>query len=856
VSIEEDIATWAKGRPAWQQQALKALAEGHSFAPSEITGIAQQLRDGTSTSATPLQAGHISGGQVMGAAVNLISVREATNVNALLDAQELTFGEEGLTVVYGDNGSGKSGYARLIKAVVGARHHEPVHANVFAESASQPQKAEVIFSTNGTVKTAMWPNSVGDELRAISFYDEACGDEYIGGESELTYRPSALTLLDGLIAVCDEIRKVLDDELRANDLARGNMPSLPSNSDAAVFVSKLSGTTSKTEIDLACEVPDDGESRLGNLIQEEARLRATDPSTERSRLEHLATKVGAICSHISTVEHKLSDEEVTQTLESRKKSSELRAAATIASSQSFDSEPVIGVGSETWRTLWDAARKFSEAVAYTDESFPYIGEDARCVLCHQELSPNAGDRLARFDAFMRDTTAQQATAAEADLARREKGLKALDPTPPHIAAELVELRGHDSNIAESVSTWLQTADSRKATLLASLVGNETTISPLGASVQQVLHDLATDLQRKASLIDAAQFQLNLASVVKDKDRLDGRITLGKHRGDITAEINRLAEKEKLADAKRLVDTTGITRKSTELAEAHVTTVIRDRFIRESDRLCLERIELKKTGGQKGKLRHRPSLLGAKTMRPVEQVLSEGEQTALGLAGFFTEAHFDDSKSALVLDDPVTSLDHIRRPRVANRLAELAADRQVIVFTHDLTFVGDLAVAATKMQIGLTERGIERRGGKIPGVTTEKHPWKAKDVGRRLNELEQYLAMLKKERPNWTQDDYEKECAEWAGKLSETWERLINLEIVYPLVDPGTSHVQPKMFKVLARITETDNQEFQQSYERCSAWVRRHDKSQATNYVAPEPDELDKELAFVRGWFDRVKKYRS
>jgi wobble nucleotide-excising tRNase len=38
-------------------------------------------------------------------------------------------------------------------------------------------------------------------------------------------------------------------------------------------------------------------------------------------------------------------------------------------------------------------------------------------------------------------------------------------------------------------------------------------------------------------------------------------------------------------------------------------------------------------------------------KPVAQVLSEGEQTALGLAGYFTEAHFDDSKSALVLDDP-------------------------------------------------------------------------------------------------------------------------------------------------------------------------------------------------------------
>lgn len=246
--------------------------------------------------------------------------------------------------------------------------------------------------------------------------------------------------------------------------------------------------------------------------------------------------------------------------------------------------------------------------------------------------------------------------------------------------------------------------------------------------------------------------------------------------------------------------------------------VRDRFTRESDRLKLERIELKKTGGHKGKLRHQPSLLGAKAPKPVQEVLSEGEQTALGLAGYFTEAHFDDSRSALVLDAPVTSLDHIRRAHVARRLAQFATDRQVIVFTHDVAFVGDLRQAADEEQAAFTERGVQRRGDKVPGLCTDQHPWKAKDVGRRLDELGRELARVKREGASWDQDTYEKECADWAGKLSETWERLINLEIAYAVVDPGTSHVHPNMFKVLARITEKDNREFQQSYGRVSGWA--------------------------------------
>lgn len=179
-TIEQEIATWSATRPSWQQAALRELAQGHSFGQTEVTAIAAQLKVSTSSAGTPLQAANISGTQAAGASVQLCSVRDAINVNALLASQELTFGADGLTVIYGDNGSGKSGYARLIKSVAGARHQEPVHANVFADTPEQPQKAEVTFTSGGVGRTSMWPEAVSDELRAISFYDEACGDEYIG----------------------------------------------------------------------------------------------------------------------------------------------------------------------------------------------------------------------------------------------------------------------------------------------------------------------------------------------------------------------------------------------------------------------------------------------------------------------------------------------------------------------------------------------------------------------------------------------------------------------------------------------------------------------------------------------------
>jgi hypothetical protein len=860
MTIEAEIVTWAASRPRWQQLVLHQLARGHVFSQQEIDACAADLRVGKQASGAALQSSDIPGAQPAVGTVALRSVRDLANVNALLDTQELTFGLTGLTVIYGDNGSGKSGYARLIKDVSGARHHAPVHTNVFADAAGHAQQAVINFISAGVEGTSTWPTSISADLRAVRFYDEACGDTYIAADSELAYRPSALALLDGLIGVCDAVGAVLAEQLRNNQLARGPLPTVAPDSDAARFVSKLSATTTEADLTAACALPSDALERLSIISQEEARLRVTDPTRERARLQTLASKLEQLSSHLDRLGAVLGDDEAAQATGLREQAVALRAAATVASMQTFDGEPVPGVGSDTWRTLWRAARRFSLTEGYPDRDFPATHE-AHCILCHQKLSASAADRLAHFEAFMRDTTAQQADESEAAAAQAIDAIRGQDATPAPIAATLIEIEGAEPGLAQAATQWLQSAAARREDLLARVDGDgsatsEVPVVPLDPPVVSALATRARELSDLAATIDATAFRAALDALRTEKADLEARTTLGHYRAEIAAEIKRLAERQALEAARRLTDTGAITRKSTELTDAHVTALVRDRFTRESDRLRLERIELQKTGGQKGRLRHRPALLGAKTPQPVGEVLSEGEQTALGLAGFFTEAHFDDSRSALVLDDPVTSLDHIRRAHVARRLAQLAVDRQVIVFTHDVAFVGSLRQAADEENVAFTERGVQRRGDRLPGLCTDQHPWKAKDVPRRLDALGTGLARIRRERGAWDQDTYEKECADWAGRLSETWERLINLEIVNTVVDPATQQVRPLMFKVLARITAEDNRAFQQSYGRVSGWARRHDKSPTTNYVPPEPDELEDELGAVKEWFARVKKYSS
>ena len=256
--------------------------------------------------------------------------------------------------------------------------------------------------------------------------------------------------------------------------------------------------------------------------------------------------------------------------------------------------------------------------------------------------------------------------------------------------------------------------------------------------------------------------------------------------------------------------------------------------------------------------HQPKLVGARQHVKLPQVFSEGEKTALGLAAFFTEAYLDISKSALILDDPVSSLDHVRRGLVANRLVELGQDRQVIVFTHDVSFVADIKREANEKGIVVVDRSVNksRAVDRKPGVCSEMHPWKAKDVSQRLGELRGELARIKKDSLQWEQDHYEREVAIWSGNLSETWERIFSQELVGTVLAEGGLEVRPAMVKVLAQFSDDDNREFQASYSRISQWAKRHDKSGKVNYVAPEVEVLDSELNFVDSWFRRVRKIQE
>lgn len=855
-SIEQDIVDWTKTRPTWQQNLISQIARGEEFDQDHVNSTAQGIVDNTITVVgAALTVADIPTSSGVGVKVEILSIGDLAGINALVGGQALTFGATGLTAIYGDNGSGKSGYARLAKELVGARHHEAILPDAYASTATT-QSASIHYVVDGTTVTGTWPALSDNDLRRVHFYDEACGDDYLVSETELSYRPSVLKIFDQLIETADRIRVVVDALIATNKESRPILPTLSPGTKATAFLAGVTAKTKPADIESFLKLDDDSDSRLGELLREEARLKSTDPSKEKQRLKLAGAKLGVLASHFDRIEELLSVTAADKVLKQQTKAGELRAAASVASATSFADEPLNGVGSDAWRALWDAAQRFSEDDAYSGRVFPAAESTDRCVLCQQPLQADGQDRLARFHKFVHNDIEKQAKDAEDIFQSSRVGLEGFVLSTTDTTAGLDFLAIENRGLADELRGAIETAQEAKDRLAARL-SSETQDECIELTVVDTtsLRSLATAVLERGLAIDETAFKKSLADTTAAKNELSDLIQLSKSKVALADEVTRLVAAGQLQKARSSLNTAPMTTKSSELARKYVTQAVSDRFVRESERLKLDLVILGDQGGAKGKLRHKPALLGASSNTPT-QVLSEGEQTAAGLAGLFTEVTFDDTKSAIVLDDPVSSLDHERRDKTAKRIAELAKDRQVIVFTHDLMFLGELIKAAIDQKVVLTERSIERNGDGVPGLVIEGYPWKAKDAQERLRDLQTRLHQLQKDKAGYSSEEYELRFSDWAGRLSETWERLVRSEVINQVVDRSTTEVRPKMFRMLAKITEDDDKDFQAGYSEVSTWARRHDKSEEVSYTVPTIAELQAELDRAVAWRKRMVSYKN
>lgn len=118
-----DILKWSADLHNWQRDALRRLMTVGELTPACMQECAELCLDANKP-CDPLTSEHVVTGAPDGEPVSLVSISRLTGINALAGDQTLELAPNGLTIVYGDNGTGKSGYVRVLKHACRTRDTE------------------------------------------------------------------------------------------------------------------------------------------------------------------------------------------------------------------------------------------------------------------------------------------------------------------------------------------------------------------------------------------------------------------------------------------------------------------------------------------------------------------------------------------------------------------------------------------------------------------------------------------------------------------------------------------------------------------------------------------------------------
>ena len=339
-------------------------------------------------------------------------------------------------------------------------------------------------------------------------------------------------------------------------------------------------------------------------------------------------------------------------------------------------------------------------------------------------------------------------------------------------------------------------------------------------------------------------------MIVERDELADREWLSSIREDVVAEIARRQTIVVLQKAARDTTTNRITSKSGEVAESLVTNALRAQFAKEVDRLGVAglAIELRQEKTAQGVPLFRVSLI-KKPEAKVGDVLSEGEHRCVALAAFLAEMATTDSRSGIVFDDPVSSLDHMHREAVANRLADEGKDRQIIVFTHDISFLFLLNEGCREKGTRITFRSINR-GAEFAGFCQPNPPPNAQPVEKVVESMSNHLENTKIQFERGLQDEWYRTVRSLQEQLRTTWERAVE-EALSPVIKRLANKVDTKGLAKLTVLTMEDCKVMRDAYGRCSALL--HSTADALNKPLPNPKVILTEIQALSEWITEIKK---
>lgn len=854
VSVLDEILAWSKDCPAWQRDALRRIISSGELTKTDLAELEAMCR-ARGENAVPLDAAHLPAGPNAQDSVTLLSLGALKGVNRIPSSQTIAFGASpGLTVIYGDNGAGKSGYARVLKRACRARGAVPeIHPDAYAASGANVEPSAVIeFSAGGTKSAPFtWtPKASERKLGNVFVFDSHSAANYLTADGAASFTPHGLDVLPKLSRACDEIRGRIDGSINSlqNEISTAAATWNFGDTAAGRLIKGISDKTTAEEIDAAAAFSDIDAKRLADvstLLKANPKQKARETRASAARLVTFSTKLKTSSDALGAA-----------TIAELRKRCEA-AVTTAAAAKKFAEGAVVSTdlthtGSALWAALWEAARKFSESEAYAGREFPVLDDAAVCVLCQQPVGP-AKERLQRFHELAKNELQKAADLALLSAKEARDAFERVQSTAADFDSVGADLSIASPEQIEEIKAWVKACDDVIAATKECLKkGTWTPEIALPKFPGPTLTALVDALNARAKEEESAEDPTVRKALQAEQEELSAREWLSKNKvavGDQTTRYKTLAALRLASDD---TDTRKITAKNSKLTAAVVEGAFCGQFKAEADALGLKtiKVKLESLGGRKGETKFGLKFEGSSRLA-VHQVASEGEQRCIALAAFLAELSQASHQSALVFDDPVCSLDHDHRWHIAARLAKEGLGRQVIVLTHDTVFLNDLIEEAEKAKVSVETRFLSWNGEE-PGHVSVGLPWDHEKPSARLALLNNAATNLGK---SWGPKPNDAQAAEMRfvySRLRATLELIIERFVLGDVVFRYRSHVKSGNLNKLLGFTAAECGEYERLLKKCHEVTEAHAAASGKQAPLPTPAELLTDIAATEAVMKQTK----
>ncbi len=849
MNVLQEIAKWAKTLHPWQSDAVRRIFTQESLSVDDEDELyamllaVHGLAESDDVTVVPVPFSNIvNAAQPTNRTILLNEIHSLDNVNALVPGQSLKFGLDGLTVIYGENGAGKSGYARVFKHACHAREKSThILTNVSKPSKSKPAATVELLVDDEHVAIRWKAGSPASELLSeIAVFDSHCARVFVDEANEVVYLPYGLDTFSRLAALYASLKVRVTNELKKVPIHFDQAGEYADATAVGRFIRELGAHSDVKQIDVLAFLDEKSMARLDELRTIMASAKVDSPKIKAAQLRRLKTRFEQLSKSITIISASLSPESLIVLAQLQTNVVSAKSAAELASTEAFRDDPLKTTGADPWRVLFEAAREFSRTSAYPEEEFPVVRDGAVCLLCQQPLTESAGQRLKRFEQFIKDDAAKRIDQANTALNNAAKTVSELKLTVvDEDPALLEELQTYEPNLADYVVTFFRQSKSIQLGVKSAIALNQPVASAESLSSPTVhLASAITALETRAKQYDDADKPEEFKKLADELAELEDRARLKNH-ADLVRKFIKLKKRESgLKKCEKDLDTSAITRRSSELMEQIVTKQLRTNLSSEMQQMGLVStpVQIKKTG-QKGKTKLQ--LFMSESSKP-SGILSEGEQRIIAISSFLAELKSGNSQMPIIFDDPVSSLDHRFRDKVAKRLVTESSIRQVVIFTHDIVLLLALEREASEQQIPLLIQTVSRSpNGPGECIPTSPRPWHACGTGKRIAYLKNEIAPYKKMQVE-SPDEYRHRVSGFYGKLRETWERAIEEVLLQDVVQRFRPSIETKRLERVS-IEPSDYLVIEAGMSKCSTWMTGHDTAAAIDSPPPSHEEVVNDL---------------